>query len=177
MLTAFCGPVVHCDNHSLASFKDGANPPTAPSAACFVPSAESSHLVPASRCQLLPGQLLSQVSNRAHPGRVRSTVELRWSCQMLMSTIEVINHMKPRGVALSLCCIYFWLENMSSVWASAGNTSWGMWINNTCPHSPVAVGSELEPGVHGLRGERGLSFFVRNVNGNVSFNTPQWQQI
>lgn len=109
MLTAFCGPVVHCDNHSLASFKDGANPPTAPSAACFVPSAESSHLVPASRCQLLPGQLLSQVSNRAHPGRVRSTVELRWSCQMLMSTIEVINHVKPRGVALSLSLLHLFL--------------------------------------------------------------------
>lgn len=56
MLTAFCGPLfLHCDNHSLASFKDRANPPTAPSAACFVPSAESSHLVPASCCQLLPG--------------------------------------------------------------------------------------------------------------------------
>lgn len=70
---------LRCDNHSLAfPFKDGANPPTAPSAACFVPSAESSHLVPASCCQLLPGQLPSQVSNRAHHalwhGRVRSTV-------------------------------------------------------------------------------------------------------
>lgn len=70
---------LRCDNHSLAFlFKDGANPPTAPSAACFVPSAESSHLVPASCCQLLPGQLPSQVSNRAHHalwhGRVRSTV-------------------------------------------------------------------------------------------------------
>lgn len=135
MLTAFCGPILHCDNHSLAFFKDWANPPAAPTAACFVPSTGNSHLIPASCCQLLPGHLLSQVSKRAHRvlqhGHVPSTVVLRWSCQILISAIEIISQVKPRGGG-----IYYWLENVSSMLAVQCPKS-GRGSNN--PNTPLQL--------------------------------------
>lgn len=101
MLTTFCVRALHCDNHSLASFKDRANPPTAPTAACFVPSAESSHLVPASCCQLRPGQLLSQVSNRAHHVLYHNHIQLSTAARFSFHLSLVRKHAQaanPLGI-------------------------------------------------------------------------------
>lgn len=114
MFTAFCGLLLHCDNHSLASFKDGANQPTAPTAARFVPCTESSHMVPASCCQLLPGQLLSQVSSRAHQCTVARPHPLRRGAALeLPNSQQRCGNNKPDEAqrCCSLQCI--WLENVS----------------------------------------------------------------
>lgn len=135
MLTALCGPILRCDNHSLASFKDRANPPTAPTAACFVPSAESSHLVPASRRQLLPGQPLSQVSNRARhiAWPSLSSPACCWigalsSCQLFISPIEIINQMKPEGGVLSNVFLILWVRGLEG-WKVSRSTSQIRWEN------------------------------------------------
>lgn len=98
LLTAFCCPVLHCDNHSLASFKDGANPPTAPSAACFVSqrweqSSGARLLLPASaRPASITGIREGTSCTAARPRLLCSAVLL------LIRTVEVINQTKPRGV-------------------------------------------------------------------------------
>lgn len=129
MLTALCGPCffLRCDNHSLASFlKTGPTHPPLPQLLVLFPALRAVIWCPppvASCCQAsFPRRY--PIGLIMHCG---TAVFAPLCCQMLISPIEVINQMKPRGAVLSLLRCYWEGKRVlrvgSSKPPSAGSTS------------------------------------------------------